>query len=73
MPLLHLTGEALARTRILLIVLPAFLLYGYNQSNIGGVLSYPSFTRHFPGIDTANTTGDTKSHNAKVQGKLDFG
>lgn len=73
MSLFHLTGEALARTRILLVVLPAFLLYGYNQSNIGGVLSYPSFTRHFPDIDTANTIGDTKSHNAKVQGKVYHG
>lgn len=63
-----LTGPALARTRILMIVVPAFLLFGFNQSNIGGVLQYPSFIKYFPGLDTVNTEGPTKSTNAKVQG-----
>ncbi|OGE48088.1 hypothetical protein PENARI_c032G03697 [Penicillium arizonense] len=65
-----LTGPALARARIVLIVVPAFLLFGFNQSNIGGVLQYPSFIKYFPGLDTANTEGSTKSTNAKVQGTV---
>lgn len=63
-----LTGPSLARARICFIVAPAFLLYGYNQSNIGGVLDYPSFIKHFPPIDTSNTTGSIKNHNATIQG-----
>lgn len=64
----ELTGPALARARIVMIVVPAFLLFGYNQSNIGGVLDYPSFIKYFPSIDTVNTEGSAKSTNAKVQG-----
>lgn len=66
---LSFTGDALARACIIFVVVPAFLLFGYNQSNIGGVLDYPSFTRQFPSIDTANTTGAVKAQNSKVQGK----
>jgi hypothetical protein len=68
MTFLGLTGPALAVARVFLIVLPAFLLFGYNQSNLGGVLGYPSFIKYFPTIDTTNTTGDTKAQNARVQG-----
>ncbi|KAL2803184.1 general substrate transporter [Aspergillus granulosus] len=50
--------------------LVAFFLFGYNQSNLGGVLDYPSFTKHFPTIDTSNTEGAVKDHNATVQGTV---
>lgn len=63
------TGDELSKARIALIVVPAFLLFGFNQSNIGGVLAYPSFIKHFPAINTSTTTGSVKAHNAKVQGK----
>ena len=69
MTFLGLTGPALARARIFMIVVPAFLLFGYNQSNIGGVLNYPSFIKYFPLIDTVTTEGSTKSQNATVQGE----
>ena len=65
---LGLRGETLSRVRILLVVLPAFLLFGYNQSAIGGVLKFKSFTHTFPRIDTANTTGEKKKNNALIQG-----
>ena len=67
MRLTGLTGVALARTRVYLVVIPAFLLYGYNQSNIGGVLAYPSFTKYFPAIDTSNIGGAVQDENAKAQ------
>ncbi|KAI0157378.1 sugar transporter [Xylariaceae sp. FL1272] len=70
MALLGQSGETLAVLRIICIVIPAFLLYGYNQSNLGGVLSYPSFTKHFPTIDTVDTTGDRQSQNALDQGAV---
>ncbi|KAF2971748.1 hypothetical protein GQX73_g1854 [Xylaria multiplex] len=70
MTFLGLTGDKLAIARICLIVVPAFLLYGYNQSNLGGVLDYASFTKRFPGIDTTTTSGAQKSHNAQIQGTI---
>lgn len=68
MPLFGLKGQALATLRTFLVVVPGFLLFGYNQSNLGGLLDYPSFNKHFPEIDTANTEGAQKAHNAKIQG-----
>ncbi|KAI0412023.1 sugar transporter [Xylaria grammica] len=70
MAFLGLTGDKLAIARICLIVVPAFLFYGYNQSNLGGVLDYPSFTQHFPGIDTTTTSGAQQSYNAQIQGTV---
>lgn len=69
MAIFGLTGETLAIVRILLVVVPAFWLFGYNQSNIGGVLDYPSFTKYFPEIDATNTEGAQQAHNAKVEGE----
>ena len=66
---LGLRGERLTRIRILLVVLPSFLLFGYNQSAIGGTLGFASFTETFPRIDTTHTTGDKKKNNALIQGK----
>lgn len=68
-----LTGEALAVVRIFLVVVPAFWLFGYNQSNIGGVLEYPSFTKYFPEIDSTNTEGAQKAQNAKLEGENRLG
>jgi hypothetical protein len=65
---LGLRGETLARVRILLILVPCFLLFGYNQSAIGGTLGFASFTEHFPRIDTANTKGALRAENARIQG-----
>ncbi|PWY80857.1 general substrate transporter [Aspergillus sclerotioniger CBS 115572] len=70
MGLFSLTGTGLARTRVCLIVVPSFLLFGYNQSNMGGVLNYPSFIRHFPEINTSTTTGNVQATNAKTQGTV---
>jgi hypothetical protein len=67
-PHFGLRGQPLATARVLLIVVPSFLLFGYNQSSIGGVLAFPSFTNTFPRIDTVNTTGSVKANNSNVQG-----
>ena len=64
-----LRGQTLATVRVLLIVLPAFLLFGYNQSSLGGVLAFSSFTKSFPRIDTETTTGSLKAENARIQGR----
>lgn len=73
MAIFGLTGETLAIVRILLVVVPAFWLFGYNQSNIGGVLAYPSFTKYFPEIDSTNTEGAQQAQNAKLEGENRLG
>ena len=64
-----LRGRRLAVARVILIVLPSFLLFGYNQSSLGGVLAFTSFTHTFSRIDTTNTTGAKKAENARIQGQ----
>lgn len=64
-----LRGQNLALLRIALVVVPSSFLFGYNQSNIGGVLSFKSFTETFPRIDTAHTHGHEKVENARIQGR----
>ncbi|KAF8858610.1 general substrate transporter [Acephala macrosclerotiorum] len=61
-------GHRLSVAQIALIVAPSFILFGYNQAGVGGLLSLPDWTKTFPEIDTTNTTGSVKSHNATIQG-----
>lgn len=62
-------GQRLALARIVMIAMPAFLVFGYNQSATGGILAYPSFVHTFPEIDTVDVTGPQKVHKATVQGE----
>lgn len=63
-------GPRLAVAQLALIVAPSFILFGYNQAGVGGLLSLPDWTKTFPGIDTTNTKGAVKSHNATIQGTV---
>lgn len=65
-----LQGERLGLAQIFLIACPSFILFGYNQSGVGGLADFPSYTRQFPAIDTVHTTGTQHSHNATVQGAV---
>lgn len=65
---LGLRGNALSTAQTLLVVLPSFVLFGYNQSNLGGLVSLSDWTDHFPQIDTKHFTGAVKSQHATVQG-----
>lgn len=49
-------------------MLPSFVLFGYNQSNLGALLSLPDWAKTFPRIDEVYTTGATESNNATVAG-----
>ncbi|KHJ36371.1 putative glycerol proton symporter [Erysiphe necator] len=64
----NLRGSVLSVAQIGLIVAPCFILFGYNQAGIGGLLSLPDWTNTFPEIDTIHTTGARKSQNAVFQG-----
>lgn len=64
----NLRGEALSLAQILLVVCPAYTLFGYNQSGLGSLVSLSDWVKHFPAIDTVNTEGAEASHNATIQG-----
>lgn len=57
----------------LLLVLPCFLLYGYNQAAIGSVLNFGPFQQQFPQLDTAHTKGHQESENALLAGNIKLG
>lgn len=61
-----LTGRALEKLQVALIVAPAFILFGYNQAGLGGLLTEPSWVKTFPEIDTIS--GPNKSYHSTIQG-----
>jgi MFS family permease len=65
-----LSGKTLQTAQLLLVVLPAFVLFGYNQSGVGGLLSLRDWNDHFPEINTIDTTGAEKSSNSTKQGAV---
>ncbi|KAI0466565.1 putative sugar transporter [Xylaria cf. heliscus] len=67
-PFLGLRGQALTIALIILIVLPSYVIFGYNQANLGGLVGLEDWTSTFPEIDTTQTTGSTKSRHATLQG-----
>ncbi|KAM0324444.1 hypothetical protein ACHAQA_008226 [Verticillium albo-atrum] len=65
---LGLTGHALSVLQIALIVCPAFILFGYNQAGLGGLLTTEDWTKTFPEIDTVHSTGAEKKSKSTLQG-----
>lgn len=65
-----LRGQSLNRATILLVTLPSFMAYGYNQSVAGGLLTLRAFADQFPQMDTIFTTGAQQAYNAKIQGTV---
>lgn len=61
-------GGRLTTAQIMIIMLPAFVLFGYNQSNLGGLLTLEDWSKTFPRIDKLNTTGAKKEDNSTVAG-----
>ncbi|KAH8683585.1 general substrate transporter [Ilyonectria robusta] len=65
---LGVSGAALSRLQLALIVAPAFTLFGYNQAGIGGLLSEEDWVKTFPEIDVVNAVGAEKSRKSTLQG-----
>ncbi|OJJ29907.1 hypothetical protein ASPWEDRAFT_55429 [Aspergillus wentii DTO 134E9] len=63
-----LRGHSLQLAQVALVVFPCFFLFGYNQVDVGGLLSYQSWTEAFPQIDTIHATDATESHRSVIQG-----
>ncbi|KAF2703295.1 hypothetical protein K504DRAFT_508210 [Pleomassaria siparia CBS 279.74] len=67
---MKLTGKALQTAQLLLVVAPAFVLFGYNQSGVGGLLSLKDWNAHFPAINTVDAKGAEKNHKSTIQGAV---
>ncbi|KAG5661340.1 hypothetical protein KAF25_005462 [Fusarium avenaceum] len=62
------SGQSLAVLQIAAIVAPSFVLFGYNQAGIGGLLTEEDWVKTFPEIDTVNAEGAEKSRKSTLQG-----
>jgi sugar porter (SP) family MFS transporter len=62
------TGKALSVAQIALVVAPSFILFGYNQSGLGPLLSEENWRHQFPQINTVDYKGEVKAHHATLQG-----
>lgn len=65
-----LRGKSLNGALIWAVIMPAYLLFGYNNGVAGGLLDLPSWLKFFPEIDTVHTTGAKKRHNSQIQGTV---
>lgn len=65
-----LSGKQLRLAQLLLVVMPAFVLFGYNQSGVGGLLSLRDWNHNFPEIDTVDAHGAEKSQKSTRQGAV---
>ncbi|KAH8430645.1 uncharacterized protein LDX57_008308 [Aspergillus melleus] len=62
-----LEGRRLMLAQTILVTFPSFILFGYNQVGVGGLLAFESWTRTFPEIDTTHADDGT-SYNSVIQG-----
>lgn len=68
--LFNLRGSALRSAQIWAVIMPAYLLFGWNNGVAGALLDLPSWVQTFPAIDTVNTTGAQETKNSRVQGTV---
>lgn len=61
-------GRRLNILQTILIVMPAFICFGYNQAGLGGLLTEKDWIKIFPEIDTVDVTGTLKSIHSTIQG-----
>ncbi|KAJ7051231.1 general substrate transporter [Mycena amicta] len=65
-----LRGKSLNAALVWAVIMPAYLLFGYNNGVAGGLLDLPEWVALFPQIDTVNTKGALKTRNSHVQGTV---
>ncbi|PLB43365.1 general substrate transporter [Aspergillus steynii IBT 23096] len=61
-------GRHLTLAQTILVIFPSFILFGYNQVGVGGLLAFESWTQTFPEIDTTHIENDGTSYNSVIQG-----
>ncbi|KAK5999355.1 hypothetical protein QM012_005573 [Aureobasidium pullulans] len=65
-----LRGTALRAAQTWAVIMPAYILFGWNNAVAGPLLGLPAWVETFPAIDTLHTTGEVQQHNARVQGTV---
>ncbi|KAK5171244.1 uncharacterized protein LTR77_004388 [Saxophila tyrrhenica] len=70
--ILGLRGRALRNAQIWAVILPAYILFGYNNAVAGPLLDLPSWVETFPRIDTVSEDlSDVQvTNNSRVQGTV---
>lgn len=68
--LFSLRGSALRSAQIWAMILPAYILFGWNNAVAGPLLSLPSWASTFPQIDTVHTTGSVRADHSRFQGTV---
>lgn len=63
-------GKTLRVAQALLIVAPAFIIFGYNQSGVGPLATLQSWVEVFPEIDTVNTKDAVRAKNSTAKGAV---
>ncbi|SMR55106.1 unnamed protein product [Zymoseptoria tritici ST99CH_1E4] len=64
------SGKQLELMQTLLIALPSFVLFGWNQAGVGGLLSIESWLHTFPEIDVVHAHGQQKATKSTIQGTI---
>ncbi|KAJ5115254.1 hexose carrier protein [Penicillium alfredii] len=67
---LGLTGRALRMAQVILVVTPAFIIFGYNQAGAGPLATLESWVKIFPEIDTIHTEGAEEAKNSTGKGAV---
>lgn len=65
-----LTGHKLRTAQLWAVIMPAFILFGYNQAVAGGLLGLPTWVETFPRIDTSTDNAALNTHNSRIQGAV---
>ncbi|TGO48923.1 hypothetical protein BOTNAR_0453g00050 [Botryotinia narcissicola] len=65
-----LRGQALHRAMIWAVIMPAYILFGYNNAVAGGLLSLPAWIETFPELNTLTVIGTQKTNNSRSQGTV---
>ncbi|KIW17932.1 hypothetical protein PV08_05127 [Exophiala spinifera] len=68
--LFSLRGPALRSAQVWAVILPAYVLFGWNNGVAGPLLNLPSWVTTFPEIDTVHTEGSTRAHHSRIQGTV---
>lgn len=66
----HLSGRSLRWAQAILVVAPAFILFGYNQAGLGPLANLESWVEAFPAIDAVNTQGALRAQNSTRKGAV---
>lgn len=65
-----LRGNRLNIATILCVAMPGLITVGYNQTQLGGILSFHSFRKQFPEIDVSHADPGDKKHTSIIQGTI---